>query len=177
LGRSTGRVGSSRPSTGTAFGPAGNQSTTAGLFGRNPNDFINSDGRLIADRPITFKTQLVYQFPAGFLAGANFTYQDGRPFGRLVRITNAVGIPTTIYADRIDGSRTVSNQKILDLRLQKEFKLGGTANIAFFADILNTLNDDAYEDVQDRLGTSDSFGLGTEYVPPRRVMLGAKLRF
>ena len=176
-GRSTGRVGSSRPSTGAAFGPAGNQTTTAGLFGRNPNDFANSDGRLIADRPITFKTQLVYQFPAGFLAGANFTYQDGRPFGRLVRISDAVGIPTTIYAERIDGSRTVSNQKILDLRLQKEFKLGGTANIAFFADILNTLNDDAYEDVQDRLGTSDSFGLGTEYVPPRRVMLGAKLRF
>ena len=37
-GRSTGRVGSSRP---------------------------NTDGRLIADRPITFKTQLVYQLPAG----------------------------------------------------------------------------------------------------------------
>jgi hypothetical protein len=176
-GRSTGRVGSSRPNTGAAFGPAGNQTTTAGLFGRNPNDFVNSDGRLIADRPITFKTQLVYQFPAGFLAGANFTYQDGRPFGRLVRISDAVGIPTTIYAEPIDGSRTVSDQYILDLRLQKEFKLGGTANIAFFVDVLNTLNDDAYEDVQDRLGTSENFGLGTEYVPPRRAMIGAKLRF
>ena len=176
-GRSTGRVGSSRPSTGAAFGPAGNQTTTAGLFGRNPNDFVNSDGRLIADRPITFKTQLVYQFPAGFLAGANFIFQNGRPFGRLVRISDLVGIPTTIYAEPIDGSRTVPNQYVLDVRLQKDFKLGGTANVAVFADVLNALNDDAYEDVQDRLGTSENFGLPTEFVPPRRVMLGAKLRF
>ena len=176
-GRSTGRLGSSRPNTGAAGGPAGSQSSTAGTFGRNPNDFVNTDGRLIADRPITFKTQLVYQFPAGFLAGANFTYQDGRPFGRLLRLGDIVGVPTIINAERLDGSRKVSNQFSLDLRLQKEFKLGGTANVAFFADVLNALNDDAYEDVQDRLGTSENFGLGTEYVSPRRVMVGAKLRF
>jgi hypothetical protein len=176
-GRSTGRVGSSRPNTGASGGPAGSQATTALTFGRNPNDFINSDGRLIADRPITFKTQLVYQFPAGFLAGANFTYQSGRPWGRLVRVSNIVGIPTTIYAERIDGSRTVADQYLLDLRLQKEFKLGGTANVAFFADVLNVLNDDSFEDLQDRLGTSENFGLPTEYIYPRRVMIGAKLRF
>ncbi len=176
-GRSTGRIGSSRPNTGIANGPTGDQSSLAGTFGRNPNDFTNTDGRLIAERPITFKTQLVYQFPAGFLAGANFTYQDGRPFGRLLRVGDFTGIPTVINAEPLDGSRTVSNQFTLDLRLQKEFKLGGTANVAFFADVLNTLNDDAYEDVQDRLGTSDNYGAPTEYVTPRRVMVGAKLRF
>lgn len=175
-GRSTGRVGSSRPNTGASGGPAGNQSTLAGTFGRNPNDFINTDGRLIGDRPMTFKTQLVYQLPAGFLAGANFTYQDGRPYARLARVTG-LGIPTTILLERIDGSRTVSDQYVLDLRLQKEFRLGGNANVAFFADALNALNSDAYEDLQDRLGTSDNFGLGTEYIYPRRIMVGAKLRF
>ena len=36
---------------------------------------------------------------------------------------------------------------------------------AFFADVLNALNDDAYEDVQDRLGTSENFGL------PHRIHL------
>jgi hypothetical protein len=176
-GDSTGRLGSNRPSTSATFGPAGSQTSTAGLFGRNPNDFVNTEGLLLADRPITFKTQLVYQFPAGFLAGANFTYQDGRAFGRLVRISDLVGITTTIYAEPLDRSRTVPSQTLLDLRLQKEFKLGGTANVAVFADVLNALNDDAYEDVQDRLGTSDNFGAPTEFIPPRRVMVGAKFRF
>jgi carboxypeptidase family protein/TonB-dependent receptor-like protein len=176
-GRSTGRVGSSRPNTGAGFGPAGNQTTTAGRFGQNPNDFVNTDGRLIADRPVTFKTQLVYQFPAGFLAGANFIYQSGRPWARLLRVGDIVGIPTTIYAERNDGSRTVSDQYVLDLRLQKDFSLGGGAHFAVFADVLNALNDDAYEDIQDRVGTSENFALGTEYITPRRVMIGAKLRF
>jgi hypothetical protein len=174
-GRSTGRIGSQRPAVSAAVGPAGAQTTTAGLFGRNPNDFINSDGRLIGDRTAVFKTQLVYQFPAGFLAGANFVYQTGRPYARLARVSG-LGIPTIIFAERNDGSRKVSDQYILDLRLQKDFSLGA-AHFAVFADVLNALNDDAFEDVQDRVGTSDNFGLGTEFMPPRRLMVGAKLRF
>jgi hypothetical protein len=175
-GRSTGRIGSSRPNTSATFGPAGNQTTTAGLFGRNPNDFINTDGRLIGDRPITFKTQLVYQLPAGFLVGANFLHQSGRPYTRLVRVPD-LGISTTINAERIDGSRKVVNQNVLDLRIQKEFGLGGQANFGLFVDVLNALNDDAFEDLLDRLGTSENFAQPTEFVYPRRVMLGAKLRF
>jgi hypothetical protein len=175
-GRSTGRVGSSRPAVSAAVGPAGAQTSTAGLFGRNPNDYINSDGRLIGDRTATFKSQVVYQFPAGFLAGANFIYTTGRPYARLARVSD-LGIPTVIFAERNDGSRTVSDQYVLDLRLQKDFALGGGAHFALFADLLNALNDDAFEDVQDRIGTSENFGLGTEYIPPRRLMVGAKLRF
>jgi hypothetical protein len=175
LARSTGRLGSSRPATSATFGPAGSQFSTANVFGRNPNDFINTDGRLIADRPVTFKTQLVYQFPVGFLAGVNFTYQSGRPWGRLVRTD--LGVPTVILAEKLDGSRTVSDQYLLDVRLQKDFGLGGGAHLAFFADVLNALNNDAYEDLQGRLGTSSSFTLGTEYIYPRRVMIGAKFRF
>jgi hypothetical protein len=174
-GRSTGRVGSSRPTVALSGGPAGSQSTIAGTFGRNPNDYINTDGRLIGDRAATFKTQLMYQFPAGFLAGANFIYQTGRPYARLARVPD-LGIPTTIYAETNDGSRKVSDQYILDLRVQKDFRFGA-ASFAVFADVLNALNDDAFEDVQDRVGTSENFGLGTEYIAPRRVMVGAKLRF
>ena len=57
---------------------------------------------------------------------------------------------------------------LLDLRLQKSFKLGGTADIALFADVLNTFNDDAYESVLDRRGTSTNFG-GPVAVPAARA--------
>ena len=39
-------------------------------------------GVSIGDRPISAKLQLVYQLPAGFLVGANYTYQQGRPWAR-----------------------------------------------------------------------------------------------
>ena len=39
-------------------------------FGRDaagPNDFVNTDGRLIGDRPVVAKAQLIYRFPWGIL--------------------------------------------------------------------------------------------------------------
>jgi len=171
LGKSEGRIGSSLNS------PTGLQSGTAGTFGRNPNDFVNTEGRLVGDRPVQFKTQLVYQAPWGFLLGANFTYQKGVPWARQARIPGLVAGTTTILADEIDGSRRVADWKVLDLRLQKEFRLGGGANLAVFGDLLNTLNDDAYETVESRLGTADNFGRPARFIFPRRLMLGAKLRF
>ena len=93
-------------------------------FGQNPNDFVNTDGQLIGDRPWTFRTQLVYELPAGFLVGANYTYQSGRPWARTARV-RASGSATTILAEPIDGSRRVPSWNLLDLRLQKSFKLGG----------------------------------------------------
>jgi len=171
VSKSTGRLGSSRS------GLRNSQSATASDFGQNPNDFINTDGRLIGDRPIVFKTQLIYQFPLGFLLGANFVHQTGRPWGRQVRVGDVVGIPTTIYAESIDGSRRVPDWNILDVNLQKEFGLGGGAKLDLFAYILNLTNSDINEDVQTRVGTADAFGKPAFIYYPRRAMLGARIKF
>ncbi len=88
-----------------------------------------------------------------------------------------MGLPTQILAERISGDRRVATQNVLDVRLQKEFAFGKDAGFAVFADLLNLTNDDAYESVGSRIGTSESFGLPTQFILPRRVMLGAKLRF
>jgi hypothetical protein len=174
LGKSEGRIGSSS-ARGT---PVSAQSATAGTFGRNPNDFVNTDGLLIGDRAWQFKTQLVYQAPAGFLLGANFTYQSGLPWGRTIRVTQPdLGLSTTIRAERLEGDRRVADWTILDLRVQKEFSLGGEASVAVFGDLLNSLNDDAYENVESTLGTAENFGRPSRFIFPRRLMLGAKLRF
>ena len=170
LSRSTGRLGSSRS------GLKSSQAATASDFGQNPNDFINTDGRLIGDRPVVFKTQLIYQMPYGFLIGANFVHQTGRPWARRARVPD-LGIPTLLLAERVDGSRRLPDWNMLDVNLQKEFGLGGGAQLGLFAYILNATNASFNEDVQDRLGTSSSFGLASGFVFPRRVMLGARLRF
>jgi hypothetical protein len=135
LGKSEGRIGSS------AGGPLGPQFATAGTFGQNPNDYVNSDGLLIGDRAVALKTQLVYELPAGFLVAANFRLQSGRPWGRQVRPARSVtGVTSILLAERIDGERRVARWEVLDLRVEKEIKLRGTANLALFADVLNALN-------------------------------------
>ena len=42
---------------------------------------------------------------------------------------------------------------------------------------LNLFNNAAYDGVGSRLGTSDGFGQPTDYMLPRRLMVGAKLTF
>ena len=170
--KATGRIGSSNA------GPIGSVASTAQRFGRDPNDFVNTDGRLNYDRPVNVKVQLVYKLPAGFLVGANYNYQQGRPWARLVQVpSDLINRSSQILAEPMDGSRRVGSWNLLDLRLQKDFGLGKTARFSLFGDVLNTFNNAANDNVGSRLGTSDSFGLKTDFVLPRRLMLGAKLTF
>ena len=86
-------------------------------------------------------------------------------------------MPSTILAERIDGSRRVGSWNLLDVRFQKDFRLNDEARVSVFADALNLLNNDANDGIGSRLGTSDSFGVATDFVLPRRLMLGAKVTF
>jgi outer membrane receptor protein involved in Fe transport len=151
------------------------RSSVRNEFGQNPNDFLNTDGLLVQDRPWVFKTQMVYELPAGFLVGANFTYQSGRPWGRIIRTD--LGVPATLLPEKIDGSRRVPSWKLLDVRLQKEFNLGERVRFGLFADALNLLNDDATESVGAREGNSENFAQPTLFLDPRRLMVGAKFSF
>jgi outer membrane receptor protein involved in Fe transport len=147
-------------------------------FGQNPNDFVNTFALLNADRPWTFKTQLVYQFPLDFLASMNFVYMDGVPRIRLVQARAVTGIPTQVQPLPRGEVGRFPGQPSVDLRVQKDFVLGqrGT-RIGLFMDALNLFNDDSYEGQLSSLATSSSYQVPTTFVLPRRVMLGAKLTF
>ena len=171
LSRARGRLGSS------LNGPRGEQQSVAQGFGQNPNDFVNSDGRLVEDRPVAVKVQLVYRLPAGFLASASFVHQTGRPWGRLANASAAAGLPTFLLAEEITGARRVANWNVFDLGLQKEFEIRRRATLSLLVEALNLTNSGAYEGVGSRLGTSSSFGKPTGFIPPRRAIVGLKVLF
>ncbi len=130
---------------------------------------------MIADRPVLFKVQALALLPWGVTAAANFQHQTGTPWGRRARV-NGLGVPVTIRVEPLDGSRRVSDRDTLDLRLQKDFAIGG-AHVGGFLDVLNTTNSDAHQGVGSDLGTSTAYGTPTFFINPRTVMLGAKVRF
>jgi hypothetical protein len=148
-------------------------------FGQNPNDFVNAGGKLLADRPHTFKAQLVAELPYGFLVGANYLFQSGRAWARRARIPD-LGYPTAveINIDERDGSRRVPNQSIVDLRAQKSFKLSDQLQFRVFVDFLNLFNTGTHQGVLGRrVDVTDTFGVPSDFLLPRRVMLGAKVTF
>jgi outer membrane receptor protein involved in Fe transport len=146
-------------------------------FGQNPNDFVNAEGVLVGNRPHTFKAQLVVELPAGFLIGANYLYQSGRAYARRGRVE--LGFPTEVEVnlEERDGNQRVPNQSLVDLRLQKSFNLGESVKLQVFGDALNLFNSDTSQGLLSRIVDSDTFEVPSDYVLPRRFMVGAKLAF
>jgi Carboxypeptidase regulatory-like domain len=175
LSKGTGRQGSSSARS----TPLSSQVSTAGVFGQNPNDFINSDGRVVGDRPVVLKTQVVYQLPWGLTSSANFMSQSGKPIYDEIRVANSVtGVGTTrIVANVSDGSLRTKQWTTLDTRIEKAFKLGATAQLAVFGDFLNLTNSDANESVLDRRIGNSSYMVPSRFILPRRLMIGGKFRF
>jgi hypothetical protein len=179
LSKTEGRLASS-----ARFTPVTSQSSlaTTGNFGRDaagPNDFVNSEGRLIGDRPVVAKAQLMYRFPWGIMASGNVQHQTGRFYSRAVRV-GGLGFPAAVQInmEANTGERRVADINLYDVRVDKEFRLSGSPiRLDVFLDALNLTNSAQFESVGSVLGTSSAFGVATRYIPPRRLQLGAKIRW
>lgn len=182
LSKSEGREPSS------ILGPASAQTGTSGTFGTNgrggtnggPNDFVNTDALLIGDRPVVAKAQVIYRLPYGFQVSGNLQHQTGRPWARQIRPAG-LGFPArpSIYMEPLDGTRRVPSLDLIDARIQKTFPFSsaGTA-LDLFIDALNLTNADTSENVLSRRGDqASSFGVGSRYIYPRRLQLGARIKF
>jgi hypothetical protein len=176
LSKSTGRQGSSSARS----TPLSSAISTAGIFGQNPNDFINSDGRLIGDRPVVLKAQFLYQLPGGVMSSFNLQSQSGKPIYSEIRVPTSVTHVTgtnRIIANVADGEQRTKIWQTLDARVEKAFTVGGTAEVAVFGDLLNIFNSDANESVLDRRIGNSNYLVPSRFVLPRRLMIGAKFRF
>ena len=69
--------------------------------------------------------------------------------------------------------------KWIDARVQKTIALGGAGvNLDLFLDALNLTNSDTTENVLSRRGDqASSFGVPSRFVYPRRLQLGARIKF
>jgi outer membrane receptor protein involved in Fe transport len=149
------------------------------IYGQDPNDYINADGLLNGDRKYIFKLQGTYRLPWDLALSGNYSVMSGRPFARQIAVLLDQGI-RTIFAEERDGSRRTDTVNLLDMRLEKAFQINNSFAVAVTADLFNVFNNSAFLDVATTLsgpGTEGVFGVGSIFVPPRRLMLGAKLRF
>jgi hypothetical protein len=157
-------------------GMQGSLTTSFNPFGRDPNDLTNATGWLPTDRTHMLRAQGSFEIPkVEIRLGINFQYLTGRPYTGLANVTLPQGV-RPIYIEPL-GSRRLSSQEILDLRLSKTFRMGPTRSVELLVDILNALDDTAEEGVATRNFYSPNFGVSTDFVQPRRAMMGVRLSF
>ena len=164
---------------------AGAQISTVGsppiMFGRDPNDLTNARGRLPNDRLHMFRVMGGVDVPGtGLMMAANLQHSSGKPWAGAAVVSLPApqsGQQRILLEPR--GSRQLSSQTLLDLRVSKTLRFGTRARIELMVDVLNVLDDDAEEGlVSDELFD----GLGRPvvvqpnvFVDPRRVMLSARM--
>ncbi len=147
-------------------------------YGRDPNNYINSDGLAFRDRRILAKTQFLYAgLPLGMTLAADWSYLTGYPTQRQVRIEET-GLNSTVQTLPRASDRRFENIDVLNLRLQKDFNLGkGDARLSLIANLLNVFNGNVATAFRSDLATSDIYHAPKDVLAPRRLMLGAKVDY
>ncbi|TKJ32862.1 hypothetical protein CEE39_04755 [bacterium (candidate division B38) B3_B38] len=157
-------------------GAAGGFGLSSVSLGDDPNDFINAEGTSGHYNPIIFRIQGSYRLPEPIdaLFGWTYEYMTGyfeepydwfyAPNGRSYQI---------LVEER--GSFQHDARNIVDLRLEKRFKLPGSlggikdaGELGVMVDIFNVLNQATI--------TSRRMGLGSNYLTPRRVIRPREFR-
>ena len=98
---------------------------------------------------------------------------SGKPWAATTQVLLPQGDTRLMLEPR--GSRRLSSQSLLDLRLSRTFALSGAGRIELLFDLLNALNDDAEEGLATDNFFSPNFGRATAFVDPRRAMVSVRL--
>jgi hypothetical protein len=106
--------------------------------------------------------------------GANLQAFSGKPWAE----TALVALPQNNQQRMLlepRGSRRLSSQTLLDLRISKTWRYRRAGRIELMADFLNVLNDTAEEGLASDTASSPTFGQPNVFIDPRRAMLSVRL--
>jgi hypothetical protein len=168
------RTSGLQPSSGGTAADGQASSTFGGPFGRDPNSLTNARGRLPNDRPHMFRTASSWEIPrTGFVVAGNVQILSGKPWAASTQIALPQGDTRVLLEPR--GSRRLSSQALVDVRLSRSVPCGSVARLELLVDVLNALNRTTEEGLASDNFYSANFGQPTVFIDPRRVMLGARL--
>ena len=145
--------------------------------GSDPTDWYNAYHLQQGDRTHMFRLQSNVDVGWGLRASGVLNWQSGRPYMRLANVVGpTTGAALTVTADASDSLRMPS-QTILDLALQKTFKLGGDVTLDLGLQLLNALNDDAVEYYSSWVLFPGQNFEPSSWVAPRRLVIRAQIAF
>ena len=131
-----------------ASAAASQVSTIAGApyltFGQDPNSLTNATGRMPNDRPHMLRAMGSVDLPrTGFVVAANVQHFSGKPWAASAQIPLPQGEQRVLLEPR--GSRRLSSQTLVDLRVSRTVAIGRSTRIELLVDVFNLLNDTAEE--------------------------------
>ena len=147
------------------------QITRQHRYAHIPNDFINTDeeGRHTFLR-WSARIASTYTGPWGVRVTPFLLHQAGQPFGRTFLAVLNYSRTVSILAEPI-GTRRMDHVTLLDVRVEKGFRLGDAGRLAGFLDVFNVLNANPEQNVS---WSSGAFLQPLSIVSPRIARIGVK---
>jgi hypothetical protein len=97
----------------------------------------------------------------------------GKPWAASAQVALPQGDQRILLEPR--GSRRLSSQTLLDVRVSKTMTISSLGRIEVMFDVLNVFNDTAEEALATDNLYSPNFSRPTVFIDPRRAMLGVRL--
>jgi hypothetical protein len=142
-----------------------------------PNDLINTDGGRYNFTTWAAKVNATYEAGYGIRVTPSIRNQSGQPYGRTISAGAANGInygTARILTEPIDTHRQ-DTITILDVRVEKGFKLAPGRNLSVFVDGYNLTNSNAATNINWSSGAT--YLTPSTIIPPRLARFGAKFDF
>jgi outer membrane receptor protein involved in Fe transport len=151
-------------------------SSTAG-FGRTPNDLINAYGPTPTNSTNSFGLSGTYRAPFDFNLGARYSFQSGRPFGRLITARLNQGNVTVIAEPR--GAYSMPAVNDLQIRVDKDFRLPNRQSVRLSLDMFNIFDTGTVLTVLNNSTTQGdaAFAQTNTVVRPRTFTVGLRYQF
>ena len=100
-------------------------------------------------------------------------FSSGKPWAATATVDAPQGRQRVLLEPR--GTRRLSSQTVLDLRVSRTVHAGRAARIELLLDVLNALNGAAEEDVETDDFFKANFGRPNVFIDPRRAMFGVRI--
>lgn len=155
--------------------------SAAGGYGRDPNDLINAFGPTATNATNSVKLSTSYVAPWGIHLGGRYSYESGRPYGRLI-IVRGMGAgqgDITILAEP-RGSYRLPTVNDFQLRVDKDIAMGGNRRVRLSIDVFNIFNSNTVLTLRNnasQVTATTPWAQALSVVRPRTFQLGARYQF
>jgi outer membrane receptor protein involved in Fe transport len=155
-----------------------NLSSTSG-YGRDPNDLVNAFGPTATNSTHSVKASTTYRAPLDFNLGLRYSYESGRPYGRLII---ARGLGQGNYTLLAEPRATYALPAVNDfqVRLDKDFRFSATQRLRLSLDVLNIFNSDTVLTLRNnssQVTPTTPWAQTLTIVRPRTVQFGLRYQF
>jgi outer membrane receptor protein involved in Fe transport len=155
-----------------------NLSSTSG-YGRDPNDLVNAFGPTATNSTHSVKLSTTYGARYDVNVGLRYSYESGRPYGRLIIVRGLAQGNYTLLAEP-RGAYALPAVNDFQIRVDKGFRFSATQRLRLSMDVFNIFNSDTVLTLRNnssQVTPTTPWAQTLTIVRPRTVQFGLRYQF